>query len=162
MTAVQPGILYFTCGLPASGKSWWAKAWVDENPEGRARVNRDDIRRMLHRQWGGLGSQEKRRATARFTERQVTIAQHAQAEALLRAGFDVVIDDTNLEGRHIAELRELAARAGTVAELVDFRGVPKELCLSRNAERTGDEHVDPDWIEKMWREHIEPLELTPA
>lgn len=156
------GKLYFTCGLPASGKSWWAKNWVDENPQTRARLNRDDFRKMLHRQWGGPGPQTKRRATAKHTERQITLAQHAAAEALLRAGIDVVIDDTNLEERHVAALHELAARVGTVAELVDFRAVPKEICLARNAARTGDEFVDPGWIEKMWREHIEPLGLVPA
>lgn len=33
-----------TRGLPASGKSTWAKAWVAADPANRVRVNRDAIR----------------------------------------------------------------------------------------------------------------------
>ena len=39
--------LILTRGIPASGKSTWAKAWVQEDPQRRVRVNRDDLRRML-------------------------------------------------------------------------------------------------------------------
>ena len=34
-------------GIPASGKSTWARQWVSEDPEHRVRFNRDDIRNML-------------------------------------------------------------------------------------------------------------------
>lgn len=34
-------------GIPASGKSTWAKQWVLEDPEHRIRINQDDIRNML-------------------------------------------------------------------------------------------------------------------
>lgn len=39
--------LIITRGLPASGKSTWAKQWVLEDPEHRVRINQDDIRLML-------------------------------------------------------------------------------------------------------------------
>ena len=38
--------LIITRGLPASGKSTWAKQWVLEDPEHRVRINQDDIRLM--------------------------------------------------------------------------------------------------------------------
>lgn len=38
-------------GLPASGKSTWAKQWVLEDPEHRVRINQDDIRLMLGKYW---------------------------------------------------------------------------------------------------------------
>ena len=34
-------------GLQGSGKSTFAKQWVNEDPEHRVRFNRDDIRNML-------------------------------------------------------------------------------------------------------------------
>ena len=39
--------LVITRGLPGSGKTTYARAWVAEDREHRARVNRDDIRQML-------------------------------------------------------------------------------------------------------------------
>ena len=36
----------FTKGLPASGKSTWAKAWAAEQP-GRVRINSNDLRAMM-------------------------------------------------------------------------------------------------------------------
>lgn len=39
--------LILTRGLPASGKTTWAREWVDEAPLGeRVRINRDDLRMM--------------------------------------------------------------------------------------------------------------------
>jgi len=38
-------------GIPASGKSTWAKNWVLENPNSRVRFNNDDIRNMLGKYW---------------------------------------------------------------------------------------------------------------
>ena len=38
-------------GIPASGKSTWAKQWVLEDPEHRIRINQDDIRNMLGKYW---------------------------------------------------------------------------------------------------------------
>ena len=39
--------LIITRGLPGCGKTTYARAWVAEDREHRARVNRDDIRAML-------------------------------------------------------------------------------------------------------------------
>lgn len=71
-------------GLPASGKSTWAKQWVLEDPEHRVRINQDDIRLMLGKYW--VPSREK-------------LVQEIQFDAVVEAlskEFDVVIDNTNL------------------------------------------------------------------
>ena len=39
--------LVVTRGLPASGKTTWAQAWVADDPTRYARVSRDDLRAML-------------------------------------------------------------------------------------------------------------------
>lgn len=44
-------------GLQGSGKSTWAKQWVNEDPEHRVRFNRDDVRNMLGKYW--VPSREK-------------------------------------------------------------------------------------------------------
>jgi hypothetical protein len=68
-------------------------------------------------------------------EDSVTIAQHAAAEALLRAGHGVVVDDTNLRLRHARAWAEVAARAGARFGVRDFTDVPLESCLARDAAR---------------------------
>lgn len=84
--------LILTRGVPASGKSTWAKAWVAEDPERRARLNRDDYRAMIFGVVGvGTFPQEKA----------VSYAQQTAAKGLLNAGVDVVIDDTNLRAKFV-------------------------------------------------------------
>lgn len=43
--------IILTVGIPASGKSTWAKQWVLEDPEHRIRFNQDDIRNMFGKYW---------------------------------------------------------------------------------------------------------------
>lgn len=39
--------IILTRGIPGSGKSTWARAWVEESPETRIRINYDDLRNMM-------------------------------------------------------------------------------------------------------------------
>lgn len=137
--------LVVTRGLPASGKTTLALAWVAVHPAGRARANRDDLRRMLH--GGRLGTPGQ--------ETQVDAAQHAMVAALLAAGVDVVCDDTNLSETTVQAWAALAARHGATLEIWDLRpgqpdGVSLEECIARDAERTGPAHIGEDTIRKMW------------
>jgi predicted kinase len=125
--------LTITRGLPASGKTTWAK----EQPH-LVRVNRDDLRRMLH---GGI--------VGGRAEVEVTLAHHAAIEALLRGGANVVCDDTNLRSRVVRELADLAVRAGATWEVRDFTDVPVDECVRRDALRSGDAHVGEEVIRGM-------------
>jgi predicted kinase len=131
--------LIITRGLPASGKTTRAREWVDTDPAGRARVNRDDLRRML---------QGRRLGTA-VQEAQVSAAQHAAVAALLVAGVNVVADDTNLPDSVVAAWAELAARCGAVLAVWDLRNVPVEVCVARDAARVGDARVGERVIRGM-------------
>lgn len=84
--------LVLTRGVPASGKTTFAKEWVAEDPTRRARVNRDDFRAMLFAQEGKLD----------FTqEKTVSAVQQASAKRLLAQGIDVIVDDTNLVSKFV-------------------------------------------------------------
>ncbi|WP_327351634.1 phosphatase domain-containing protein [Streptomyces sp. NBC_01304] len=117
--------LHFTRGLPASGKTTWARAWTAEDRAGRARVNRDDLRAMLD-----SGEHVKG-----VTEKRVMAVRDAAILKLLRQGHDVVCDDTNLPQRVARDLARLADRAGAELEVHDFTDVPLETCLERDAAR---------------------------
>lgn len=101
--------LIITRGLPASGKSTWAKQWVLEDPEHRVRINQDDIRLMLGKYW---------------VPKREPLVQHIQEEALIEAllkGYDIVIDNTNLNKKVLDNYRALVIAHGNHAiEFKDF------------------------------------------
>ncbi|HEX6968432.1 MAG TPA: AAA family ATPase [Micromonosporaceae bacterium] len=127
--------LIITRGLPASGKTTFARTLQPAV----VRVNRDDLRRMLH------GA----RLFTQRAESQVTLVQRVQVEALLRAGVDVIVDDTNLRARTVRDWAELAARFGAAFQVHDFTDVPLEECLRRDANRPEAERVGEDAIRRL-------------
>ncbi len=131
--------LTITRGLPGSGKTTWAK-----QQGGHVRVNRDDLRRMLH---GGP-------LQTGWAEVQVTLAQQAQVEALLRAGVNVVCDDTSLRARYVRELAELGRAAGATVVVKDFTEVPLDECIARDAVRPEPERVGEEAIRGMWQRYL--------
>lgn len=111
-------------GLPASGKSTWAKQWVLEDPEHRVRVNQDDIRLMLGKYW--VPSREK-------------LVQEIQFDAILEAlsrGFDVVIDNTNLNKKVLDGFdRLIKTFKDYEIEYKDFFDTPLSVCIERDKNR---------------------------
>ena len=133
--------LVLTVGLPGSGKSTWARKWVAEDPAGRARVNRDDLRAMLR---GELVWRDP------DLEAQVTVAQHAAVAALLGAGVSVVVDDTNLAPERLDLLARIGQDAG--AQVVIHRmTTPIEECIRRDALRPAGQRVGEAVIREMAR-----------
>src|SRR6476659_10755665 len=117
--------LIITRGLPGSGKSTRARAWVADDPAGRARVNRDDLRAMLHEGvWLG-----------RPTESLVIAARNALITNLLQIETDVVCDDTNLRQRTARDLAYLATANRADLEIWDLTDVPVEVCIERDRDR---------------------------
>lgn len=131
-------VLILTRGIPASGKSTWARAWQAEDPTWRVRVNRDDLRVML------AGTAFFPELTRRHQEETVTLNQVAMVEANLRAKMSVVLDDTNLTHRFVKDWLRLAQKLGVKVEFVDFN-ISLDEALARNKKR-GDEggHFVPE------------------
>jgi predicted kinase len=132
--------LLITRGLPASGKTTFARRLQP----GVVRVNRDDLRRMLH----------GRRLFTQWAEGQVSRAQRAAVEALLGAHADVVVDDTNLRAKTVRDWAELAARYSATFEVHDFTDVPLDECLRRDAGRPGEERVGEEGIRRMHARYL--------
>ena len=132
--------LIITRGLPASGKTTFAR----KLQPAVVRINRDDLRRMLHGD----------RLYTQWAEWQVTVAQQAQVEALLRADIDVCVDDTNLRSQTVREWAHTAARFGATFEVHDFTDVPLEECLRRDAGRPEDDRVGEAGIRRMHERYL--------
>ncbi|MFD9948755.1 AAA family ATPase [Nonomuraea sp. NPDC059023] len=139
--------LIITRGLPASGKTTWAKTWVANNVGLRARVNKDDLRLMLHN--GTF--------VPRVTEQQIRVAHRALVTALLAAGLDVVCDDTNLSQPAVTRLAAYAATAGASVEVKDFTSVPIDVCIQRDAARA--QPVGEPAIQNMYDRYLLGREL---
>ena len=144
--------LIITRGLPASGKTTWAKAWVREEPN-RARTSRDDLREMLFAQ-SGLLSREK--------EDRVTILQKDTVKWCLKNGVNVVVDNTNLRLRYVREWRRLAAAHGADFQVMDFEIHPDEA-IQRDLERArwGGRYVGADVIRTMAQKFLRDGKLPP-
>lgn len=140
----SPRQLTITVGLPGSGKSTRALAWVAEDPARRARVNRDDLRRML--QGGRLGTAGQEAA--------VTAIQHPAVRALLDLGYDVVADDTNLTSAAMHAWQRLADQASAQLVVWDFTDVDVEECVRRDAGRTGPAHLGETVIRLLHAAHL--------
>ena len=118
--------LIATRGLPASGKTTEAKRLLGEaEPGSLVRVNRDDLRELLH---GQAHYQH-------VTEEQVSLVQQASVTELLRSGVDVIVDDTNLRARYLRVWVDLAARLGAEFEVRDFTAIDVEECVRRDRVR---------------------------
>lgn len=150
------GSLTVTRGLPGAGKSTYALAWVAaaDEPHQRVRVNRDETRANLFGTMGRLTFEQ---------EQTVTIAQRASIAALLAAGRDVIVDDTNLRLAHVRAFHRLAEQAGVPFEVIDLF-IPLEDCIAHDAARAaaGGRGVGEEAIRGLARRFNYPLAPYPG
>ncbi len=145
--ATEVGRLIIVSGLPGSGKTTRATAYVAESPLTRCRYNRDDQRvAMFGQAIAGRG-----RAGRRRHEDAVTAVQHAGIRELLLQGWEVLVDDTNLDPGYVAALARVADSVGAEHEVWDMSYVPVDVCIARDANRgeEGGRHVGADAITEM-------------
>lgn len=142
--------LLVTRGYPGSGKTTLARKYVEENPNW-ARVNRDDIRFMLFEKYSGLNEQED----------VVTIAQREMVMGLLRAGINVVVDDTNLNPRTMRGWKTICYMVDAELEVVDIT-TEAWICIERDQKRqeAGERFVGKDVIEFFAEKY--PMPWDPA
>lgn len=100
--------LHIYRGIPASGKTTAALAWVSEDPENRVRVNRDDIRFMTFGKYVGVD------------ENYITKVQNELLVAAFKTGRDVVLDNTNLAVSYVKNAIKLAEKWGVGVHHRDF------------------------------------------
>lgn len=139
--------LTITRGLPGSGKTTYAKTWVSEDSLHRSRVNRDDLREIMH---GGAHGYD------RPLEQAVTWAHQGAVRTLLMSGRDVICDDMNLQNKQVKEWMKLAKEVGAGFEVVDFTNVSVDICVERDHERwmQGGRHVGEGYIREKHQRFI--------
>ena len=110
-------------GLPASGKSTYAKEWVNQDPKHRVRINRDTMRLMLN----PIYSMDY--------ENLVTDILDFALDNILAHNYDVVIDNMNLSNKYVVELEAKAKEANYEIVVKSFKDVPLDVCIERDSKR---------------------------
>lgn len=128
-------------GLPASGKSTYAKELVAVN-HNWVRVNKDDLRAMMN---GGVFSGKLEKHIVR-TERELV-------ENALKLGKNVIVDDTNFNPNHEIFFRALAYQYSAEVE-VKFFDIPLEMCIDRDNKRPNG--VGETVIRRMYNQYLKP------
>lgn len=116
--------LIMTKGLPASGKSTWAKQQVVASHSRTKRVNKDDLRAMID---DSLWSKQN--------EKSILAVRDLIVKHYLSNGNDVIVDDTNLTPNHEKTLSQIAQDYEAIFEVKSFTDVPLATCILRNAQR---------------------------
>ena len=125
--------IILTRGIPASGKSTWAKQEVLKDPEHSIRINRDDLRNMSGQYW----------VPAR--EDYIKACKGTMLINAINFKFDtIIIDEMNLNPKESGELKGEIAMVNDafkggqdkyVVEIKDFTNVPLDVCLERDSKR---------------------------
>ena len=146
--------LILTRGIQGSGKTTWARQWVEEDPENRVRINNDDIRNMLGKYW----------VTSR--ENLVSSIKKNMAEEAINRGYDIVVDNMNLNPKEILFWKDMVKMANLdpdgyqyEIEFKDFF-IPLEECIRRDAIRPnpiGEKVIRETW--KRYKHFIQTTEV---
>ena len=141
--------IILTRGIQGSGKSTWAKKWVEEAPEHRVRWNNDDFRRMLGKYW--------------VPQREGMVATMKEMffkEAMLRE-YDIVVDNMNLNPKEEAYFRAIIDKFNSSnlldytyeLEFKDFLDITPEECIERDAKREGSNRIGKDVIMETYNRY---------
>lgn len=143
-------------GLPASGKTTFARNWVAQDPQKRVRVNRDDLRFMNYGFYHGLTFDQ---------EQDITRQEHSLVRSALKAGKDVIVDATNLKLKFARAFADIAVEMGAEFHVADMEAGVNE-CVSNDYTRgnAGGRHVGEHVIRSFAQRYKWPwpkVEPTP-
>jgi len=131
--------IYMLVGLPASGKSTWAREFIETHPNAK-RISKDDLRAMLQ---NGKYSPEM--------EESVLTARNSLLINLVRAGHDIIVDDKNLNPKHQEKIKDMANQLDVELFIKEF-DIPVDLCVLRDSKR--DNPVGEQVIRDMYEKYL--------
>lgn len=135
--------ILLTKGIPASGKSTFAKKLAEQGSH--TRVNKDDLRAMLHAS-----------VFTEANEKFVLSTRDFIVEECLRKDLSVVVDDTNFDGQHFKRMCLIAEKYSSKGIVVREKYFPIELSVAheRNEQRVVGK-VPRSVIDRMYKKYVE-------
>lgn len=131
-----------TRGLPASGKSSWAKKFVNER-QNWILISNDSIRESFFA-----------RIFSKQDTKNVDKIRNLMIEYAIDNNFNIVVDNTNLNPKRIEELQKVAESNGYSFDIKDFTDVPIEECIRRDKLRS--KKVSHRVILNMYNYYLNP------
>lgn len=125
-----------TVGVPASGKSTWAKNFVKENPS-YVKIERDDFR---------YGMKDVSIGDKQF-ENFITELQYKAIHTALNNKYNVIVSDTNCNLKYLKVLLEEFKYKADIT--LKFFNTSLEVCISRDSYR--ERSVGEGIINRMWK-----------
>lgn len=136
-------------GISGSGKTTWAKQWVEEDPIRRIRLNYDDLRCMLGKYW--------------VPEREPLMKKifDIALDNALVSGYDIVIDNmSNLNPKHQEGYQKLIENWNSKNPnkyKIEYKlfDTPLEVCIERDSKREipiGEKVIRQQW--RKYRDYI--------
>jgi len=140
--------LIYTKGLPASGKSTWARSMVEKH-DYMKRVNKDDLRSMVD---NNIWSWENEKFILKIRDQII--------ECTLIDGHSIIVDDTNLAPKHVARFHEIVNAVNEVHKLnievqEQFFDISVEECIRRDLKR--ERSVGEKVIRDMYNKYLNPI-----
>lgn len=136
-------------GISGSGKTTYAKQWVEENPTHRVRLNYDDLRCMFGKYW--------------VPEREPLMKKvfHSALIEAMYDKYDIIIDNmSNLNPKHQQEYINLIKdwnNENVNKYEIEFKliNTPVEVCIERDSKREipiGEKVIRQQW--RKYRDYI--------
>jgi len=145
--------LYLTRGLPASGKSTWARALVaSRRPGSILRINRDDLRRSM--------VDPAYSTPVDAVERRISDVEWRIVRGALQDGVDVVVDAMNLRSGPARRWLALAEACGAGWHVEDVVADLEE-CVRRDAARPEIERVGEETLRDLAARFLDPATGRP-
>ena len=135
--------LWILVGLPGSGKSYWAKRFLNDNT---VYISRDEIRFSVLEDGEDYFNKEG----------YVYSAFLRKIQEALTNGYNVIADATHLNWASRRKLIQHLVLVNVNVNCVVFK-TSLEVCFQRNAGREGRAHVPEDVIYQMNRAKTHPL-----
>lgn len=137
-----------TRGLPASGKSSWADAYIAENPQ-FVRIEKDQIRK------DGSLFKDGVYVHKRGDEAIVIKERDRQIRQALQSGKSVISSDTNLVQKHVNQISNIARQNKAEIEIKSFLDVPIDTLIERDTNR--EDSVGEQVIRRMFHEQVKKM-----
>lgn len=115
-------------GLPASGKSTYARNLAESEPNKYVIVNRDSIRKMCGKYW------------VPQRENYISAIEETMVIEALNHDYIPIIDATNLNPVYLEKWRDIANMYHGELEFIFFNTSLQE-CIERDSKREGDNKV---------------------
>lgn len=137
-----------TKGLPASGKSSWADAFIVDNPN-FVKIEKDEIRKDTRLFKDGKYVHKRGDESIVIKERDRLIRR------ALQSGKSVISSDTNLVQKHVTQISAIARQNKATVEIKSFLDVPIKELIERDAKR--EDSVGEQVIRRMFHEQVKKM-----